>query len=132
METVNRSGVKLSLLVASAALLGASIVAGQSPAHGQQKHGQSTPAAGEIFCLAKSAGQLCTHGSADLLNLEGAKKERWTELASRYNKAVDAATKQLLTDAKAALSPDEYAVVEKWFEKSLNGQLNRQLLGTGR
>lgn len=52
----------------------------------------------------------------------------WNEAANQYNKAVDAATKQLLDDAKATLSPWEFATVQKWFDKSLNTQLNRQLL----
>jgi hypothetical protein len=39
---------------------------------------------------------------------------------------------QLLKEAQATLTPDEFAVVQKWFEKSVNTQLNRQFLGTRR
>ncbi len=105
-----------------AALVGAGVRSAQGQT---REHNQP-----EIFCLAKSAGQLCNHGSAEVLKLDGAKKERWTEAANRYNKAVDAATKQLLEDAKATLSAEEFATVQKWFDKSLNAQLNRQLLAS--
>ncbi len=40
-----------------------------------------------------------------------------------------AAMKQLLTQAKTILSPEEYASVEKWFNKGLNEVLNQVLIG---
>ena len=105
---------------------------GQASEH-QSQHSQAAPTATpEIFCLAKPTGQQCTHGSGDVLKLDGAKRQRWIEVANRYNKTVDAATKQLLEEAQRTLSPEEFATVEKWFAKSLNAQLNRQLLGDQR
>jgi hypothetical protein len=65
-----------------------------------------------------------------VLKLVGTKKDRWIEAGRQYNKAVDTATKQLLAQAKTILSPEEYASVEKWFDKSLNMLLNQQLIGT--
>jgi len=101
----------------------------------ERKVGPAQPApsgSGEVFCMAKPAGQLCTHGSADILKLDGAKKQRWNAMARRYNKAVDTATKQLLDEAKEILSPAEYAQVEKWFDKSVNTQLNQALVANQR
>src|SRR5262249_33244773 len=82
----------------------------------------------EIFCVAKSAGQLCTHGSADILKLDGTKRQRWSKAVHRYNETVDAGKKQLLDEAREMLSPEEYAKVEKWFDKSAITQLNQALL----
>ncbi len=80
-----------------------------------------------IFCPTMKTGQLCSHGTAAALKLDGEKKERWVEAARRYNKAVDAATIRLLEDAKAVLSPQELALVEAWFAKGLNPEINRIL-----
>ncbi len=92
--------------------------------HGTGQHAKSDMT-GEIFCPAKSTGQLCGHGTADLLKLGGEKRQKWAEAAGRYNKAVAAATKQLLEDSKPVLSPEEYAQVEKWFAKGINADINR-------
>lgn len=81
----------------------------------------------EVFCSAKKTGQLCNHGTADLLKLSGSKRERWTEIANRYNKSVETATKDLLTEAKAVLSPEEFAQVETWLDKARNAELNKLL-----
>lgn len=124
-----RQIVTLALLAVSVLALATNVLQGQAQT-GEQKreHHQAAQArAPEIFCPGKPAGQLCGHGSADVLKLEGVKKQRWGEAANRYNKAVDAATKLLLEEAKEILSPKEFAIVEKWFDKSLNVQLNRQL-----
>lgn len=101
----------------------------QAGQHAQHTRGTSsaTNMSGAIFCPAKSTGQLCDHGSADVLKVTGAKRQNWSEAANRYNKAVEAAQKQLLEDAKTALSPEEYAQVEKWFAKGLNPEINRLL-----
>jgi len=102
---------------------------GQEHSAGQQaKQVKAMPSMdGAVFCPMKSTGQLCNHGTADLLQLTGAKRQRWTEAANRYNKAVDAATKQLLEEATAELSPEELALVEMWFAKGLNPEINRLL-----
>jgi hypothetical protein len=83
----------------------------------------------EVFCEGLSAGQLCLSGTPSELKLDGTKKERWVEAGRQYNKSVDAATKQLLAQAKTILSPEEYARVEKWFDKGLNVVLNQVLIG---
>lgn len=89
---------------------------------------QTQAAKPEVFCEGMSAGQLCPTGSSAVLKLEGAKKERWLAATNKYNQAVDAATKAFLADAKATLTPQEYASVEKWFDKNLNVLMNQQLL----
>lgn len=66
----------------------------------------------------------------DVLKLDGEKRQQWTGAARRYNQAVSAATKQLLADAKTTLSPEEFAKVERWFDKNLNLLLNQILLGS--
>ncbi len=85
----------------------------------------------QIFCEGKSAGQLCGEGSVNALKLSGEKKAAWSESAKRYNAAVEAATKQLLQDAKVILSAEEAAAVEKWFAKAVNHQINQQLAKEG-
>lgn len=75
-----------------------------------------------------STGQLCTPGTAAILRLEGAKRERWSAIARKYNQGVAAATKPFLEEAKATLSPQEFATVEKWFAHSVNEQLNAQVI----
>jgi hypothetical protein len=60
------------------------------------------------------------------LSVTGDKRDQWVAAARRYNKAVDAATVQLLEDAKGILSPEEQRLVESWFTKGLlNPQINR-------
>lgn len=86
----------------------------------------------EVFCEGMSAGQLCPTGSSAVLRLEGAKKERWLAATKKYNDAVDAATKTFLAEAKTTLSPQEYASVEKWFDKNLNVLMNEGLLSSTR
>ncbi|MCZ6750641.1 MAG: hypothetical protein O7E51_02295 [Acidobacteria bacterium] len=80
-----------------------------------------------IFCPTMTTGQLCSHGTADALKLSGAKRESWVAAARRYNKAVDAATKQLQEDMKSALTPEQLALVELWFAEGLNPEINRIL-----
>jgi hypothetical protein len=99
-------------------------------------HAPAAPAAGtaggaeapHVFCPTMKTGQLCSHGTADRLQLEGPNKEKWVEAARRYNKAVDAATTALMEESKAFLSPEEQKLVESWFTKGLlNPQINRLL-----
>lgn len=119
----------LGWIVALAIVVGASVLWAQGQAGGHQQQAQA--AAGhpaEVFCSHLSTGQLCTPGTAQILKLEGAKKDRWTESARKYNQAVAAATKQFLAEAKGTLSPQEFATVEKWFAHEVNDQLNRQVL----
>lgn len=101
----------------------------QTGGHPAQQHKESS-AKQEIFCEGLSAGQLCLHGTVDVLKLDAAKQASWREAGQRYNKAVDAATKQFLADAKPILSPQDFVKVEKWFDKSVNGYINQQLLAS--
>src|SRR6266478_6333055 len=75
----------------------------------------------EIFCSHMGTGQLCP-GNAQMFNLSGDKKDRYLQALNNYNKAVEAASKQFLTDAKdkVGLSSVELAVAEKWFAVGLN------------
>ena len=115
MRTTKKTAT-LGLVLALAALIGAGALAAQTPKR-------------EVFCEGLSAGQLCLSGTPRELKLEGAKREQWAEAGRQYNKSVDAATKQLLAQAKTILSPEEYARVEKWFDKGLNVVLNQVLIG---
>ena len=124
-------------LIAGSAMAGLIVVftlgalqAQQHPAEHQQGQAQAAASAegpGTIFCPTMKTGQLCSHGTADTLELSGAKKDAWVAAARRYNKAVDEATKQLQEDAKALLTPAQMAEVERWFAKGLNPQINQLL-----
>ena len=81
----------------------------------------------EVFCSAKKTGQLCNHGTADLLKLSGSKREQWTKITNRYNTRVEAATQDLLKEAKTLLSPEELAQVQIWLDKARNAELNKLL-----
>ena len=82
----------------------------------------------EIFCSHMGTGQLCP-GNAQMFNLTGAKKQRYEEALSNYNKAVAAAQKQFLADAKdkVGLSQPELALAETWFAVGLNPEINKIL-----
>jgi len=113
---MTKKAATLGLLVALTAFVGASVLVAQTPKR-------------EVFCEGLSAGQLCLSATPRELKLEGAKLEQWRQVAREYNKSVDAATKQLLAQSKTILSVDEYAKVERWFDKGLNEVLNQVLLG---
>lgn len=92
-----------------------------------QQAGQKRSSEGLVFCPKKTAGQLCNQGIADTLKLSGPKREQWTAIANRFNKNVEAATQELLKEAKAVLSPEEFAQVETWLDKARNAELNKIL-----
>lgn len=131
MKNMNRNVVTLASIAVLGALFGVGMLFGQEhgAGHGATAVGKSSGGdmSQAIFCPAKSTGQLCTHGTSDVLKLSGTKRQSWTDAQNRYNKAVEAATKQLLEDAKATLSPEEYTQVENWFAKGLNPEINRLL-----
>jgi hypothetical protein len=109
------------------------ILHAQQPPAGHEHSAAQTQAAPSaetetIFCPTMKTGQLCSHGTADALRLDGAKREAWIAAARRYNKAVDEATKQLQADAKTLLTPAERSDVERWFAKGLNPQINQLLM----
>ena len=123
-------GASLAAFVGALTL--GTVYAQEHPA-GHEQHGAATPQAAsaaepsEIFCPTMKTGQLCSHGTADALSLEGVKREAWIAAARRYNRAVDEATKHLLSDADSLLTPKEKAEVERWFQKGLNPQINQLL-----
>ena len=112
-----RGSVVLATSIVAIMLFGLSAVSAQHDGEEQ-----------EIFCLGKSTGQFCVHGSADILELEGAKRESWSEATRQYNAAVAAAQRQFLEEANAILSAEEYARGEPWFDRSVNALLNQLLL----
>jgi hypothetical protein len=97
---------------------------------GKMDMSKMTDASGapEIFCSHRGTGQLCP-GNAEMFNLSGAKKERYEEALNNYNKAVEAAQKQFLADAKqkVGLSQAELALTESWFAVGLNPEINKIL-----
>ena len=101
---------------------------GQQAQHKQQAQHQEPER--EIFCSHLSASQLCLGGTPSVLKLDGAAKQRWMDAAKRDNQAVDAATKQLLADAKPTLTSEQYATVQEWFDEGVNELLNQLLLGS--
>ena len=125
-----KSCMWLSLMRVAAAIP-AVMFAQQSPhpGHGQEQEamGSTVP---EIFCPTLQTGQLCSHGTADALKLTGDKRDRWVAAARRYNAAVKTATARLLADSNGILTPEEQKLVETWFAKGLNPQIN-QLLAMG-
>ena len=109
------------LVLAFAAGAGVLLAQGQAP---KQQVEQKAP---EVFCDGLSPGQLCLSNAPKVLRLDDAQKQRWTEAARQYNKAVDAATKQFLEQSKPILSPDQFASMQKWFDAGLNPVLNQVL-----
>ena len=108
------------------------LYAQQRPAEHQHGPANAAPVStdegpGTIFCPTMKTGQLCSHGTADTLDLSGAKRDAWIAAARRYNKAVDEATKQLQADAKVLLTPAQRVEVERWFALGLNPQINQLL-----
>ena len=85
----------------------------------------------DIFCSTMKTGQLCSHGTASVLGLAGAKQEKWMELARKYNKTVDAATLQLFKDAESVLTPEQLTQLKAWFAVGLNPQINQILFSQG-
>lgn len=109
------------LVLAFAAGAGILLAQGQAP---KQQVEQKAP---EVFCDGLSPGQLCLSNAPKVLRLDDAQKQRWTEAARQYNKAVDAATKQFLEQSKPILSPGQFASMQKWFDAGLNPVLNQVL-----
>ena len=115
-----------------ATLVGAGVLLAQSHAQehqapSKQQVQQKAPEL-EVFCSGLSTGQLCLSGAPNVLKLDDAQKQRWTEAARQYNKAVDTATKQLLEQSKPILSPEQFATMQKWFDRGLNPVLNQILI----
>ena len=84
-----------------------------------------------VFCPTMKTGQLCSHGTANILQLKGQQKEQWIELARKYNKAVDAATLQLFKDSEGTLTAEQVTLLKAWFAVGLNPEINDLLYGKG-
>lgn len=114
------------------AVLALSILhAQQKPAEHQHEANSDSPTQDDktgIFCPTMKTGQLCSHGTSDLLQLSGGNRDRWIAAVRRYNKAVDAATAQLQKDAQALLTPEQATEVQRWFAKGLNPEINKILV----
>jgi len=121
MKNARMSAGGLALVLS--AFLGAVVVVAQDQAS-KSKTEQKAP---EVFCDGLSTGQLCLSNAPTVLKLTDAQKQRWTEAARQYNKAVDAATKQFLEQSKPILSPGQFASMQKWFDAGLNPVLNQVL-----
>ena len=76
-------------------------------------------------------GQVCSHGTAAILGLQGADADEWTTWARKYNKAVNDATEQLFKDASAKLNPKQMELLKAWFAIGWNTQINALLYGKG-
>ena len=101
--------------------------AGVLLAQGQSPKQQAEQKAAEVFCDGLSTGQLCLSNAPKVLKLDDAQKQRWTDAARQYNKAVDAATRQFLEQSKPVLSPGQFTTMQKWFDMGLNPVLNQVL-----
>jgi len=84
-----------------------------------------------IFCPTMKTGQLCSHGTANVLGLTGSKQEKWLEIARKYDRSVDAATLQLFKDAESVLTPAQMVQLKAWFAVGLNPQINELLYSKG-
>ena len=127
---MKRSTSGLIPMIAAAVLAAAGTLYAQQPhqpagAPGAKAAHAATDVA-EVFCDHMGTGLLCP-GNAQMFNLTGAKKDRYLEVLNSYNKTVEAASKQFLTDAKTkvGLSAVELAVAEKWFAVGLNPEINK-------
>ncbi len=116
---MKQSGKKVTAIITTvAAIILSSLIAAtaqQKSSCGLQAAQQSKSSAALIFCPAKSNGQLCGHGTADRLNLEGSSRERWDALVRRYNAQVESAQKQLIEEARSFLTPEQARQVESFF-----------------
>jgi hypothetical protein len=94
----------------------------------KSQHSKEASAAPEIFCSHMKTGELCP-GNASMFKLADAQKQQYREALNNYNKAVDTAQKQFLTDLKdkVHLSEAELALAESWFAQGLNPEINKIL-----
>ena len=102
--------------------------------HDHTEHGKGAQASTDdvaIFCPTMKTGQLCSHGTANVLGLTGGKQEKWLEIARKYDRSVDAATLQLFKDAESVLTPAQMVQLKAWFAVGLNPQINELLYSKG-
>ncbi|HYR88759.1 MAG TPA: hypothetical protein VE422_32080 [Terriglobia bacterium] len=124
-------------MVAILALLAIGVggfVYAQQHDHSQHQNQANTVSADDdvaIFCPTMKTGQLCSHGTANVLQLSGKKQEQWIEIARKYDKAVDAATLQLFKDSEGVLTPEQMKLLKAWFAVGLNPEINQLLYSKG-
>lgn len=78
-----------------------------------------------------NTGQLCSHGTSNVLGVTSQKEEQWLQAARKYNRAVAAATDQLMKDAAGVLTPEQMALLKAWFAEGLNREINQLLYSKG-
>ena len=131
----NKKTIAATLMISWIYLLGGPALRAQHE-HQQTANppGAAAPASEEmehIFCPTMKTGQMCSHGTAATLELQGTEADAWIALARKYNRAVDAATLQLFQDAEAVLSAEQLAALKAWFAVGLNPQINDLLYAKG-
>lgn len=96
--------------------------------HGKAKETHAKSDVPEIFCSHMGTGQLCP-GNAQMFKLSDTQKQQYSQALNAYNKAVAAASKQFLEDAKTkvGLSETELALAQSWFAEGLNPEINKIL-----
>jgi hypothetical protein len=130
---MQRKAKQITILLGSLALVLNLVAVAQEHDHDHLAHAtqskSGTPAEdNDIFCPTMKTGQLCTHGTTNVLGVSAANQARWVEIARKYNKAVDAATLQLFKDSESVLSPAQLTQLKAWFAVGLNPQIN-EILG---
>lgn len=84
-----------------------------------------------IFCPTMNTGQLCSHGTTNVLQVSPDKQDQWLQAARQYNRAVDAATTQLMKDAEGILDAQQMALLKAWFAEGFNREINQLLYSKG-
>ena len=127
----------------SAAIWSLSLVlAGNVALYAQHEHASTeTPAVApstviseemeHIFCPTMKTGQLCSHGTAATLQIQGEKVDAWVAMARKFDRAVNTATEQLFTDAETILDAEQMAELKAWFAIGMNPQINELLYAKG-
>ena len=100
-------------------------------AHATQAKSGSLTEDNDIFCPTMKTGQLCTHGTTNVLGVSAANQAKWVEIARKYNKAVDTATLQLFKDSEGVLTPAQLTQLKAWFAVGLNPEINQILNAKG-
>jgi hypothetical protein len=128
-------------LIAGTVLAGSMTIATLSAVYAQQhpaEHSQrptgppsSMNDSESIFCPTMHTGQLCTHGTTNVLSVPPDKQDQWAQTTHRYNKAVEAATAQLMKDAEGVLTPEQLVLLKAWFQQGMNREINQLLYSKG-
>jgi len=129
---MNRKTTTMMLFIGLIAVVAGIAAYAQQHDHAEHRNGnQISTDDVAIFCPTMKTGQLCTHGSGNVLGLTGSKPEKWIKIARKYNGSVDAATSQLFKDAESVLTPAQLVQLKAWFAVGLNPQINELLYSKG-